>query len=117
MVETKQWVNSDNLTSWPPGTSGNPKGRPVNSVTTLLREKDTQKIADKLYDMMLKGELGAIKEYLDRVEGKVIDKHINVNITATPESIQEAQERLLNAQGDTNLLLEKYPKRITNGTE
>ena len=98
-------------TRWKPGRSGNPNGRQKNAVTTLLKEKDTQKVADKLYEMVLAGEMPAIKEYLERTEGKVADKHLNVNITVTPESLLEAQQRLLNAQRDTNDLLKDYPKK------
>lgn len=64
---------------WKPGQSGNPKGPPPKAITTCMRElggKDggNEKIAEKLYDMALKGDLGAIREWLDRTEGKVVDK-------------------------------------------
>ena len=99
---------------WQKGESGNAKGLTPNSVTTLLKNRnpeDYKKIADKLYSLALEGDMSAIREYIDRTDGKVIDKHLSVTIVATPESIQEAQERLQAAQGDTNLLLDKYPKK------
>ncbi len=63
---------------WQPGQSGNPNGRPKNSVTTLLKNrnpKDNQKIADKLYQLALAGDMSAIREYIDRTDGKVTDTH------------------------------------------
>ncbi|KKM85518.1 hypothetical protein LCGC14_1288250 [marine sediment metagenome] len=62
------------LTPWQPGQSGNPNGRPKNSVTTLLKNQDaktTQEICDKLIELAKEGDLPAIKEYLDRTDGKV----------------------------------------------
>ena len=78
MTDDKQWVNTDNLTPWKPGESGNPNGRPPNSVTTLLKNRkpeDNQKVADKLYQLALRGDMSAIREYIDRTDGKVTDTH------------------------------------------
>ncbi len=96
---------------WEPGQSGNPAGRPKNSVTTLLKNTDeltTKQIADKIIELAKAGEISVIKEYLDRTDGKVADKHLNLNVTITPESLQAAQERLLQAQRDTQALLKEY---------
>lgn len=60
---------------WQPGQSGNPGGRPKDTVSMLLKEKDKQKVADKLYQLALKGDMRAIQEYMDRTEGKVTDTH------------------------------------------
>ena len=98
---------------WQPGESGNLAGRPKDAVSTLLKRKDNQAVANKLYDLALAGDMKAIDVFLDRTEGKVVDKHLSLIVQATPESIQAAQERLLNAQGDTGRLLERYPKRAT----
>ncbi len=102
---------------WQLGQSGCPTGRPVDSVTTLLKEKDRKPVADKLYELALKGDLKAIDVFLDRTEGKVTEKHLNVNVTTTPESLQEAQQRLLSAKEGTKGLLDRYPHRITNATK
>jgi len=62
---------------WKPGQSGNPAGRPVNSVTALLKNQDpltNKSICDKLIELAQAGDLPAIKEYLDRTDGKVTDK-------------------------------------------
>ncbi len=93
---------------WQQGQSGNPAGRQPNSVTTLLKEKDRQLVADKLYELALAGDMSAIREYMDRTEGKVTEKHLNVSLTAivTPELLDQAQKRLTASYSDTQELLE-----------
>ncbi len=103
-----------------PGESGNEGGRPKGKSITaelrkLLDEGVTAKELAKVLVAMSKDDLAALKELIDRTDGKVIDKRISINVAATPESIREAQERLLMAQDDTNKLLERYPDR--NATE
>ena len=109
---------------WKSGESGNPAGRPKSSITSILREKleqigedgrsKAEIVADILYEMATskgsRGQMPALIELLDRIEGKVADKHLNVNVSITPESLQAAQERLLLAQADTKALLEHYSK-------
>ena len=110
---------------WKPGQSGNPAGRPRNSLTTLLErylEADNASEKQQLVEELVKlaktnqgrGQIPALKEIFERIDGKVADKHLNVNVLVTPESLQVAQERLLNAQEDTKRLLEKYPKQTNN---
>lgn len=105
---------------WQPGQSGNPNGRPKNSLTTLLErylEADNAVEKQRLVEELVKlaktnqgrGQIPALKEIFERIDGKVADKHLNLNVSITPESLQEAQERLLNAQKDTQDLLDKYP--------
>ena len=107
-------IEQTKATRWKENQSGNPDGRPPNSVTTLLKNRnpeDNQAVADKLYALALNGDMSAIKEYIDRTDGKVIDKHLYVTVPVTPESIQQAQAILLEATQETKLLLDKYPKR------
>ena len=65
---------------WKPGQSGNPGGRPKGkSITAELRKLidrgDTaEELADILYRMGRK-DLAALKELLDRTDGKVTDVH------------------------------------------
>ena len=95
---------------WEPGQSGNPNGRPKSSVTTLLKEKDTHKIAQKLYEMALEGDLGAIKEYLDRTEGKV-SQDLNVKALVaevTPEMLAFFKNRLLGAKARSKGLIKEH---------
>lgn len=65
------------------GHSGNPGGMPGRTVSlvALLRKRlveypeDAQAIVDSLVKMGKTRELGAIKELLDRVDGKVAERH------------------------------------------
>ena len=68
-------------TMFRPGQSGNPKGRPKAILATALRERldlvgdDGRSVADRLaqtlINLALSGDLGAIREILNRVDGKV----------------------------------------------
>ncbi len=94
-------ANSENLTPWKPGHSGNPKGRPKGSRnrSTIMRElleltavenvKDYQKaimgddfqpdtIADQIAAAIvmkaLDGDVAAFKELMDSAFGKLTDR-------------------------------------------
>jgi hypothetical protein len=68
--------------AWKPGQSGNPAGRPVDQITPHLRaiakeqypgqdEKTYGRmVAQALYERALMGDVQAIKEILDRLDGK-----------------------------------------------
>lgn len=75
---------------WKPGQSGNPKGRPKGrSITAVLRDMldddavDTQgkkqkvkrAVAGALLRRALGGDVKAIREVLDRTEGRVKEQH------------------------------------------
>lgn len=75
---------------WLPGESGNPKGRPPNIkyISDYLREElqkvtdgktNAELIAEALIGLSkqpnMRGYVPAIKELLDRIEGKVPDTH------------------------------------------
>jgi len=70
-----------NLKPWQPGQSGNPAGRPKHRVISediaeVLDEEVSSgltkghKIAQKLVAMAMAGNMAAIKEILDRTEGR-----------------------------------------------
>ena len=74
-----------NLRAFPRGRSGNPGGRPKGqSITAALRAEldrpcaddpsvtQGERIAERLIGMALAGDLGAIREILDRTEGKAV---------------------------------------------
>lgn len=71
---------------WQPGESGNPGGRHKDTLTPLLREflnadNEAEKIAiiKQLIDIAkssgMRGQVAAIREILDRIDGKVPDTH------------------------------------------
>jgi len=92
---------------FPEGQSGNPKGRPkgARSMTTILREMletetetevDGQKVKMTFQDSIIrkllqkanKGEIKAITEILDRVEGKA-KQELTMNVEQTKKEINQ----------------------------
>jgi Family of unknown function (DUF5681) len=73
--------NTDGLVPWAPGQSGNPSGRPKSkpfkeALEKVIREAGTEKpaleeIAFSVYREAKRGEIAAIKEIADRLDGKV----------------------------------------------
>ena len=74
-----------NLRAFPRGRSGNPGGRPKGqSITAALRAEldrpcaddpsvtQGERLAERLVSMALAGDLGAIREVFNRVEGKAV---------------------------------------------
>ena len=72
-------------TRFGPGNRANPGGRPKGrSITAILRRMGdepvfpespktrAEMVADMLYSLAMKGDLGAIREVLDRTEGKAV---------------------------------------------
>ena len=62
-----------------PGQSGNPSGRPKSKpITDELKRLGEAgaytKVAAKLLELALEGNVKAIQEYISRVEGKLTDK-------------------------------------------
>ena len=100
-------ANEENLIPFVPGQSGNPKGKPkgARSLTTILRELleteveaevEGQKtritfqesIIRKLLQKANKGEIKAITEILDRVEGKA-KQELTMNVEQTRKEISD----------------------------
>lgn len=87
--------------TWKPGQSGNPHGRPSKKPITLALEmelkaepKRARRIARRLLDMAEAGDLPAIKEVLDRTDGKAAQSLIldQTLIIARGELIARAVE-------------------------
>lgn len=124
MTEVKQRDNSGQFTqgnefAWQQGESGNPDGRPVDSLTTLLKEyldADNSKEKRELIEVLvrlakspgIRGQISALREIFDRVEGKVPDKHQLEGLEAKVVMIQfvpadrltENTSKQLSAGGD-----------------
>ena len=101
-----------------PGETRNPNGRPVNedSITywykKLLAEgKNAKEIAEAMISKAKAGSLGHSQEVTDRTDGKVVDKHLNLNLTATvnPEVLAQFQSLLIEDKEEETKLLEEYP--------
>ena len=102
-------ANEENLKSWSPGQSGNPKGRPKGSKnkSTIFKEMLAsklngdltveQELVTKLYEAMQKGDLKAIDLILNGAYGKdkqVVD-NTNVNINKNVELTEEERLNLI----------------------
>lgn len=121
VIEIEQPRNSHlKQHEWVPGQSGNPKGRPKNTLTSLLEkhlnengEVEKQALIEELVKLAKtsqgRGQIPALKEIFERMDGKVADKSISIVIQATPETIQAAQDQMRLAQGETAKLLDEYP--------
>jgi len=99
-------------------TSGNPKGRPIISLTDRLHnfyEQDLSRLDDivfKLHETATnpnqRGYMPAVNTILERIDGKVPDRLMSINVKVTPEMLQQAQTELLSSQDDTKKLLQEY---------
>ena len=114
-----------------PGQSGNPHGRPKNpmSMTALLREilehdggKTMRELVEETVRLGkatgLKGQVPALIEIWNRIDGKLIERHMNLNVTTTPELLEQARGMLLSDRQAEDALLETYSqegKLLTEG--
>ncbi len=91
-------MSFEDLTPWPPGVSGNPKGKPKgarNRRTIYLEHLEKKGIHGLVVDDMvlaaienaLDGDIAALKELMDSAYGKVPDK--NITAETTPELIDD----------------------------
>jgi hypothetical protein len=79
---------------WKPGQSGNPKGysrgrRAVDHVLELIEEKDADRaVAEVWFKAILERDFRYFKEYLDRRDGKVADRHEHDFANFTDEELR-----------------------------
>lgn len=110
-------IREKNLIPFLPGQSGNPAGRPPNSVTSILKRTDeltNEQIAQKLIDLALAGDLSALIHYIDRTDGKVADKlqMTGTMLVVTPDQLNLAMRMLL----DEKAKEEKFLSELVIGT-
>lgn len=83
---TSREISNANLKPWQPGQSGNPNGRPKDSLTELLRaylnaddSKEKLAVIEELVKIAkvtgMTGQVAALKEIFDRIDGKVPETH------------------------------------------
>ena len=122
---------------WKKGESGNPAGRPPKnlSITSLVKElletedatgkTNAELIAEAIIELAKKKDLPAIRELLDRIEGKVTEKRMissmivhvgdeyaQKGLEMNRKDLEERQKRLL--EKDT---AREVPKPLTEGKE
>lgn len=97
-----------------PGQSGNPGGKPkrakifTQSLLTALKRVDEenveaiQRIADKLVTLAATGDVQAIKEVADRVEGKVPQGIVGGDDDDNPINLITRIERVIVHAADTD---------------
>ena len=119
MVRSEQRRNSggknQNLKPWPKGVSGNPGGRPKKRLISDELERLLQQspnaggktcaaaLAEVLLEHALKGDLRAIAEVANRVEGKPVQA-VDLDVNSHPHDLlegltdEELEERLAELQ-------------------
>ncbi len=75
-IENKPKQKRRGNPAWVAGAeSPNPGGRPLGTITALLRKKlDTDKFVDALLDMAYAKDLGAMREVYRRLEGEPLQR-------------------------------------------
>ncbi len=79
----RNWGNLRPMPPWEKGQSGNPLGRPVGTVSLVERLKaylrrhpeEVEAVVESLVKQGETGNIVAIKELLDRIDGKVAETH------------------------------------------
>jgi len=73
---------------WKPGQSGNPGGRPKKKPLTeamqrmlnKLSDAETEALLKSTFERVMNGDIGALKEVCDRVEGRVVTPLETTNV-------------------------------------
>ena len=93
-------------TSYKPGQTGNPGGRPKSKELTEVLKTivDPQKLAQKLWELAIKrGDLSAIRYIYDRIEGTPLQR-----TELTIDDVRERARRIAEEQGlDPDVAIEE----------
>ena len=112
---------------WKKGQSGNPKGRPIKnlSLVSLVKERleahpeEAKAIALALIAMAKSKDMRAIEELLNRIDGKVAEKHQMEGVMSIKLLFIPAQQFLNAPETHQNQYLEalenKKVELLTNG--
>jgi hypothetical protein len=111
--------HAHNLKPWPKGVSGNPGGRPKKKLVTdelerLLEAEAPEAggrtwatvIAEALLHQARKGDVRAITELINRIEGKPlqpVELGMDSDLEILAEKLEEARKRVLAEMSDEEL--------------
>ncbi len=96
-------IEQTEATRFQPNESGNPAGRPKNSVTALLKNTDaktTTEIAKTITRKAIAGDSQYTNIYLDRTDGKVPDikKVQGLIVTITGDDMAKLSQQIRDAE-------------------
>ena len=101
-------------TQWRPGQSGNPSGKHPSlseGLRRLIYEQEPERyqaICRALADLAVqpgKPQIPALQMVLDRLDGKLVERHLNVNVSTTPELLESARAQLMGDRQEEQQLL------------
>ena len=119
---SKHEVNRDEKGQYVKGNSGNPGGRPKNTLTTILKERMMEDvmindkwlttadlIVDQAIQLALEGDMQAIKWIFERVDGRPIPMRLELVTEHKPFRILNIgfKETLKNIADDEVIVIEK----------
>ena len=119
---SKHEVNRDEKGQYLKGNSGNPGGRPKNTLTTILKERMMEDvmindkwlttadlIVDQAIQLALEGDMQAIKWIFERVDGRPIPMRLELVTEHKPFRILNIgfKETLKNIADDEVIVIEK----------
>ena len=109
-----------------PGYTGNPNGRPKNTITLvgeLLKYlEDNPAERERLIMSLVKeaksGNTGALRDIFDRVDGKVAEKiEGSLNLLITPDMRALAAREMIDVKAEETKLLEDNDGQDSKGTD
>lgn len=102
--------------TFPPGTSGNPSGRPKSANAELRKRlaKDGEKIIQAVVDQALEGDMTAAKIILDRILPPLRPTAAPVNVPTPPDAnLTDTAQAILNAAAQGHIPADTASQLIT----